>query len=605
MTTQSPPRTDPDRDSRPAPPATRPFTMANSRRRVQLMVLAFAMVASLFAARLVELQALRAPELAAAALKQRIVTQDIPATRGAITDINGTPLGMSVEVRDITADQTLVVDPAQTAAILAPMLDMEVAELQPLLTGERRFIYLKKATDPQVWRDIQEWKASEANDAVVLQGVFSERRTVRDYPNGQLAATVVGFTNSEGNGAVGLEAGLNDILSGTPGRVTYEQSAGGTEIPTSDVQQVDPVSGTDVALTIDADLQWAAQKAVADRVKSSGSDFGTAIVLEVGTGRVLAMASAPGFDPQRPDKAEPEDWTNRPVTWAMEPGSTAKLMTIAGVLEEGAMKPRSQVVVPGSLARGGKVFKDSHEHGTLNLTLAGVLAESSNIGTILAADEIGGRKLYKYLKDFGVGEPTGLEYPGAQTGYVPRVKDWSDTSFPTLAFGQGMSMTALQIANVFATIGNGGVPVEPRLVHSYTSPDGVSQHTEAVEGERVLSEETAVTLQRMMQMVVGEGGTAANAEVPGYIVGGKTGTAQRFDEECGCYSGYTASFVGMAPADQPRLVVGAWFDHPRGGYYGSEIAAPVVQRLLTQALASQNVPPTGGKRAKFPLNYGG
>lgn len=605
MTTRTEDRAAEAAAKRPAPPASKPFRMANSRRRVQMMVLGFAIVASIFAVRLVELQALRGPELASAALDQRIVTQDIPATRGGITDIKGTPLAVSVEVRDITADQTLVEDPAQTAAVLGPMLQMDPADLQPLLTGDSRFIFLKKGTEPQVWRDIQAWKADENNDTVVLQGIFSERRTIRDYPNGELASSIVGFTNAEGHGAVGLEAGLDDLLAGSPGRVTYEEAAGGTEIPTSDVQQEDPVPGTDVRLTIDADLQWAAQQAVAERVKSSASDFGMAVVLEVGTGRILAMASAPSFDPHNPDKAEPEDWTNRPVTWAMEPGSTAKLMSIAGVLEEGLMKPRSQVVVPGSLVRGGKVFKDAHEHGTLQLTLAGVFAESSNIGTILAAEKMGGRKLYQYLKAFGAGEPTGLDYPGTQIGYVPRPKEWSDTSFPTLAFGQGLSMTALQVANVYATIGNSGIPVQPRLIDSYVSPDGVSQPTEAVEGQRVLSDKTAHTLQQMMQMVVGEGGTGANAAVPGYLVGGKTGTAQRFDEECGCYSGYTASFVGVAPADKPRLVVGAWFDHPRAGYYGSDIAAPVVQKIMTQALASQNVPPTGGKRAEFPLTFGG
>jgi cell division protein FtsI (penicillin-binding protein 3) len=512
---------------------------------------------------------------------------------------------VSVEVRDITADQTLVEDPAQTAAVLAPMLQMGTSELLPLLTGERRFIYLKKATDPQVWRDIQAWRAQEGNDATVLQGIFSERRTVRDYPNGELASSILGFANAEGHGAVGLEAGLDGLLSGVPGKVTYEQSAGGTEIPTSDVQRQDPISGTDVQLTIDADLQWAAQQAVADRVKSSASDFGMAVVLEVGTGRILAMATAPTFDPHSPDKVDPVDWTNRPVTWAIEPGSTAKLMTIAGVLEEGTLKPRSQVVVPGSLFRGGQSFQDSHEHGTLNLTLAGVLAESSNIGTILAAETIGGKKLYRYLKAFGVAEPTGLDFPGTQIGYVPAPKDWSDTTFPTLAFGQGLSMNALQIANVFATIGNGGVPVQPRLIDKYTSPDGMVEQTQAVRGRRVLSAHTARTLQRMMELVVGEGGTAQNAEVPGYIVGGKTGTAQRFDEDCHCYSGYTASFVGVAPADKPRLIVGAWFDNPKAGYYGSEIAAPVVQKLMTQALASQNVPPGNGKRADYPLTFGG
>lgn len=605
MSAPAPERPGTRRVAGPPPPTNKPFRLASPRRRMRVLIIAFAFILSLFAARLVELQALRGPDLAAAALNQRIMTQDIPATRGQITDIKGRPLATSIEVRDITADQTLVEDPAATAAVLGPIIGMDPVELQPLLTGDRRFIYLKKATDPQVWRSIQAWRDDPANDPVVLQAIFSERRTVRDYPNGELAANVVGFTNSEGHGAVGLESGLDSLLSGTPGRVTFEQAAGGTEIPTSDVQQIDPVAGSDVTLTLDSDLQWAAQEALAKQVKASGSDFGTAVVLEVGTGRILAMATAPAFDPLNPDGVRPEDWSNKPATWAMEPGSTAKLLSLAAVLNEGKMKPRSHVSVPPSLYRGGQTFHDSHAHGGLQLTLAGVLAESSNIGTVLAADKIGGKKLYEYLKRFGVGEPTGLDFPGEQTGYVPAPEDWSDTTFPTLAFGQGMSLTALQLANATATIGNDGIPVQPRIIDSYRAPDGTVEKTAPVVGEPVIRPETAQTMQRMMQMVVGEGGTAKVAEVPGYLMGGKTGTAQRYDEECGCYSGYTASFIGMAPADDPKLVVGAWFDNPRNGYFGGEVAAPVVQKLMTTALASQNVPPTGGKRANFPLTWGG
>ncbi len=598
----------PERTRRPAgspPPPHKPFALSDSRGRLRALIIAFAFILTLFGARLVELQALRGPELAEAALNQRILTQDIPATRGEISDIAGRPLATSIEVRDITADQTLVVDPAQTAAVLGPILGMDPAELQPLLTGESRFTYLKKATDPQVWRTIQTWRSDPANDPEVLQAIFSERRTIRDYPNGQLASTVIGFTNSEGHGAVGLEAALDDRLAGTPGSVTFEQAAGGTEIPTSDVDQVDPVAGSDVRLTLDSDLQWMAQEALAKQVKASGSDFGTAVILEVGTGRILAMATAPAFDPLNPDTVKPEDWANKPATWAMEPGSTAKLLTLSAVLNEGKAKPRSHFSVPGALYRGGQWFKDSHEHGGLQLTLAGILAESSNIGTVLASEKIGGKKLYEYLKKFGVGEPSGLDFPGEQTGYVPEPADWSDTTFPTLAFGQGMSLTALQIANAAATIGNDGVPVTPRLIDSYTAPDGTVEQTAPVEGEPVLTPDTAQTMQSMMQMVVGEGGTAKVAEVPGYLMGGKTGTAQRYDEKCGCYSGYTGSFVGMAPADDPQLVVGAWFDNPQGSYYGGEVAAPVVQKLMTAALANHNVPPTGGKRANFPLDWGG
>ena len=587
------------------PPTSKPFRLASSRRRVHVIVLVFAFVLTLFAARLVELQALRGPDLAEAALNQRIMTQAIPATRGEITDVNGRPLATTIEVRDITTDQTLVTDPAATAQVLGPIIGMPAAQLQPLLTGDRRFVYLKKATDPRVWRAVQAWREDPANDPTVLQAIFSERRTIRDYPNGPLASNIIGFTNAEGHGAVGLESGMDTLLAGKPGSVTFEQAAGGTEIPTSDVQQVDPVAGSSVKLTIDSDLQWAAQQAVANEVRASHSDFGTAVVLEVGTGRILAMATAPAFDPKNPDTVKPDQWANKPVTWAMEPGSTAKLMSLAAVLDQGKMKPKSQLSVPGALYRGGQWFKDSHEHGGLQLTLAGVLAESSNIGTVLASEKIGGKKLYEYLKKFGVGEPTGLDLPGEQTGYIPPPEEWSDTTFPTLAFGQGMSLTAIQIANAAATIGNDGVPVQPRIVDSVTAPDGTPETTSPVEGEPVIKPETAQTMQRMMQMVVGEGGTAKVAEVPGYLVGGKTGTAQRYDESCGCYSGYTASFMAMAPADDPQLVVGAWFDNPQGSYYGGDVAAPIVQKLMTTALAAHNVPPTGGKRANFPLTWGG
>ena len=587
------------------PPARKPFRMASSRRRITWMFVVFAIVVSLFAARLVELQLLKGGELAGETLGKRLVTQDIPAVRGEITDINGVPLATSIEVRHITADQTLVEDPQETAAVLGPIIGMDPAVLVPELTGERRFIYLKKNTPPQIWRDIQAWRAAEDNDGKVLQGIFSERLTIRDYPNKELGANLTGFTNAEGDGACCLESALNDVLNGEPGSVSYEEAPGGNEIPASDVQKVAPRPGTDVRLTIDADLQAIAQRAITKQAKASNSDFGMVVALHVPTGRILAMATGPSFDPENPDKVEPGDWNNKPVTWAMEPGSTAKLMTIAAVLDQGALKPKSSVVVPGTLLRGGKAFEDSHAHGTLQLTLAGVLAQSSNIGTILAAEEIGGDRLYEYLRNFGVGSPTGLSFPGEQSGYLLDPADWSETTFPTLAFGQGMSMTAIQIASMVASIGNDGVYTSPKLIDSYVGADGTVQQTAPGEQHRVLKESTAKKMQKLMQLVLQEGGTAKNAAVPGYLVGGKTGTAQRYDEECGCYSGYTASFVGMAPANDPEIVVGAWLDNPRGSYYGGAVAGPVVQQVLTAALASQGVPPTGDKPFKFPLTTDG
>ena len=585
------------------PPPRKAFKLASSPRRVGVLIIAFAFIVSLFAARLVELQVVRGDELAQSALNQRLVKEQIPATRGTISDVNGRPLAVSVEIRDITADQTLVINAAETAAVLGPMIGMPAEELEPLLSGERRFNYLKKSTKPQVWRDIQAWRADPDNDAEVLQGIFSERRTIREYPNGELAANVVGFTNAEGAGAVGLEQGLDQELAGSSGSVSYDEAANGAEIPTSDVNVVKPEPGSDVKLTIDADIQATAQRAITKKVKESGSDFGMVVALEVGTGRILAMATGPSFDPARPDKVDPDDWTNRPATWAMEPGSTAKLMTMSAVLNEKAMKPRSKIVVPVRLPRGGKSFKDSSEHGVLQLTLAGVLAKSSNMGTILAAEEIGGKKLYKYLKDFGVGEPSGLQFPGESNGYVPNRADWSQTSFPTLAFGQGMSLTALQIANTVATIGNDGVRTTPRIIDSFTNPDGTISTPGEGEERRVISPKTARTMQRMMESVMQEGGTGANVKVPGYRIGGKTGTADRYDEKRGGYSGFTASFVGMAPIENPEIVVGAWLDNPKGMHYGSVLAGPVVAEVMSTALAKKGIPPTGGKPAYYPISW--
>lgn len=604
MSTRTAPRPAQARGNPPVgPPIRKTFDLASSRRRVGVLIVAFAFILSLFGSRLVELQVVRSDELAQSALNQRLVKEQIPATRGTISDVSGRPLAVSVEIRDITADQTLVIDPAETAAVLGPILGMSSEKLEPMLSGERRFLYLKKSTKPQVWRDIQAWRAEPNNNSEVLQGIFSERRTIREYPNGTLAANVIGFTNAEGVGAVGLESSLNKELAGTSGSVSYEKAANGAEIPTSDVTLIEPEPGADVALTLDADLQGIAQRSITKQVKSSAADFGMVVAIEVGTGRILAMATGPSFDPAHPQKVEPEDWTNRPTTWAMEPGSTAKLMSIAAILNEKAMTPRSKIVVPGSINRGGKNFKDSHDHGTLHLTLAGVLAESSNIGTILAAEEIGGKKLYKYLKGFGVGEPSGLDYPGEQTGYVPAPKDWSATTFPTLAFGQGMSLTALQLANMVATIANDGVYVEPRLIDSYKNADGTVAVVTQGEERRVISSKTARTMQKMMQLVLQEGGTASNVDVSGYLVGGKTGTADRYDEKTGSYNGYTASFIGMAPADNPQIVVGAWLDNPRRSHFGGVLGGPVVEEVMTAALANQGVPPTGGKAAKYPTTW--
>jgi cell division protein FtsI (penicillin-binding protein 3) len=543
-------------------------------------------VLTIFAGRLLELQAVKGEALAAAAVDQRLRTVVIPADRGMITDANGVPLAETVEARNVTVDQTLVSDPAAEAAAIAGILGMDQAALQERLTGTRRFVYLAKGITPEQWRSIE---------ALRLPGVFSERTTQRVYPAGDVAANVIGFVNAEGTGAGGLEFGLQDQLAGQDGQVTYERAAGGKMIPTAANSRVDPVPGTTVALTIDRDIQFVAQRAIAAKVRQSMADSGTVVVMDPRTGEIVALATAPTFDPNKAGSGPARNRGNRALGEVYEPGSTSKVMTLAAVVDQGAATAATPITVPPTLRRAGKDFRDHTPHGTLHLTLAGVMAQSSNIGTILAAERIGEQTLYDYLKRFGIGEPTGIGFPGESNGYVPPPEKWSGTSFPTIAFGQGLSVNAVQAASVFATIANDGVRVEPSLVKELVRPDGTVERPEPPQTSQVVTAQTARTVRKMLEMVVSDQGTAPMAAIPGYRVGGKTGTAQYVDPDCGCYRGVVASFIGMAPADDPQLVVAVSVVNPRAGRYGGQLGGPVFKEVMTYALQAKRIPPTGSQ----------
>ena len=590
-----------ERGSRPAPPPSRPrrssfVTLADQRRRGSILLLATGIVLTVFAGRLVDLQAVRGEALASAALDQRLRTLEIPAYRGAILDDGGEPLAVTMEARNLTADQTLVTDPAAVAAQLGPLLGADPAVIAERLTGEKRFIYLAKGLTPEMWDRISELR---------LPGIFSEPTARRVYPAGDLAANVVGFVGSEGTGLGGLEYAFQEQLAGAPGEQTYERGPGGRVIPTGASSITEATQGTTIRLTIDRDIQYVAQQAIAERVAQARADSGTIVVMDPRTGQILALATAPTFDPNKAASATASNRGNRALSNVFEPGSTSKLMTIAAVVNEGKANAYSTFTVPSGLTRGGKTFHDSSPHGTLRLTLAGVMAKSSNMGTILAAERIGGRKLYKYLKKFGIGEPTGLNFPGEAAGYVPPHSDWSATSFPTIAFGQGLSLNAVQSASVFATIANDGVRVQPSLVKELVRADGTVEVPATAERTRVVSAATAKQVRVMLESVVAEGGTAPMAAIPGYRVGGKTGTAQAYNESCGCYSGVVASFIGMAPADAPALVVAVSIFNPRVGRYGGELGGPVFKRVMTYALQARQIPPTGTRVPRLALTYGG
>ncbi|AXI81213.1 penicillin-binding protein 2 [Peterkaempfera bronchialis] len=597
--------------------------------------------------RLVQLQLVDASALAADAAVNRFVDDVLPADRGAITDASGTILATTVDAYDITADptmftpeQTKVPDaPQQAAALLAPVLGVDRAKLVAALSApDRRYALLAGRRTPQTWTQVKELQAAfarqagtatcraqaakvgkpadqggrtavDAGCANVLAGVFHRETSKRVYPAGGLASNVVGFVNAEGLGAGGLEQQYQAGLAGRDGRITYAQS-GGRLVPTAGFHERAAVPGSDLRLTLDRDIQWAAQRAITDQVQAAGAEKGYVIVQDVRTGQVLAMATSPGFDANDLSKAAPSALGNPALQDAYEPGSTAKLMTMAAVLDTGTAAWDTHVTVPNTLHRADRLFHDDIDHPTWYLTLNGVLAKSSNIGTIEAAEHLGrtqqesNRVLHGYLQKFGIGVPTGLGFPGETQGILAKSADWKGSQQFTIPFGQGLSLNALQATSVYSTIANGGVRVEPTLVQGTTGPDGRFSPAPAPEQTRVVSEQTAKTLAQMLESVVSdEQGTGNAARIPGYRVAGKTGTANRVDPKTGRYSGYTASFIGFAPADKPRLTVSCTIQDPVNGHFGGQLCGPVFKQVMEFALKTLQVPPSGSAPPNLPVEW--
>jgi cell division protein FtsI (penicillin-binding protein 3) len=548
-----------------------------------------------YGVKLVQLQAYQAPKLSLQAVENRKRDVVLTAHRGEITDRNGAPLAITVEAQNLTTDQTKVINPKETAIAIAQVLNLDAAEIESALTGDKRFAYVVKAITPAQWNQIKSLK---------LAGIYAEKTTSRIYPGATVAASLIGFVGAEGHGMSGIEHALNDSLAGKSGRVIYEASAGGRQLPQGLSSQNDPVPGRGIRLTIDRDLQYIAEQSLAARVDFAQAKSGTLVAIEVKTGKILALANYPSFDANNPADSDPTTWVNRALVDSYEPGSTAKVMTMAAVVNENVAGPNTQFVIPPVLKRPSKTFKDHEPHPTLHLTLTGVLAKSSNIGTILAAEMLGQEKFYDYLKKFGVGEPTGLNFPGESKGRLPKIKDWSITSFPTFAFGQGYMVNAVQIASMYATVANDGKRIPPTLIEGYLNSDGSFEATEEPKAIEVISPNAAKIVREMMETVVSDEGTAPMASISGYRVGGKTGTAQVADPECRCYSkDVIASFIGMAPAENPEIVVAIAIHHPRNGRWGGSLAGPVFKEVAQYALQDRNIPPSEGLPPKLAVEW--
>ena len=586
-------------------PGRSPRSDGHSDRRLRAALLAILFVLSLFAGRLVQTQGFDASALAAAALKQRLSQDTLPAHRGDITDVNGQVLATAVDRVNVTVDQTIVGQytvkehgkvvasgAAAAAAALATVLGLPVADVQASITGSKRFAYVTKDVSPLTYRQVA---------ALNVPGVYPEAAPRRIYPAGAVGASIVGFISDGGKDIYGIEKAENNVLSGTPGHLVFERSQDNRQIPGGEDAATAPVPGSTVRLTIDRDIQWKAQTLLDAQVAATKAESGYVVVMNPKTGQLLALASSPTFDANHPGKANPSDTGNRALTDRFEPGSTSKVMTASAAIQEGVIKPEDHLTVDGQIHRGGATFHDSHAHGPEKLTFAGVLAKSSNIGTIMAGERVPPGTMYRYLRAFGLGQKTGVGLPESAGTLVP-AKDWSNSQRYTVLFGQGLDTTALEVASVYATIANGGVRVPPRLIDSTIDPSGTVHKVPLGNGVRVVSARTAATVSAMLENVVGEEGTGKAAEIPGYRVAGKTGTAQAANGSHG-YSGYTASFIGFAPADKPSVVVAVVIQRPQNGHFGGAVAAPVFQQVMTYALGKLAVPPTGTTAPPLALTW--
>jgi cell division protein FtsI (penicillin-binding protein 3) len=580
------------------------FSLAH--KRIRGLVLILALVMFMFGIRLVQVQALQAGDYRERAVNEMEKVKTLQAPRGDITDINGVQFARSVAATSIVVDQTQITNPAKVAAFVAPILNMKVQEVQESLTGTRKWNMVARNAKPATWLKLSaaleqynsRFKAMSPDRII---GFFPERSYVREYPSGSLIASLIGFVNHDGVGATGLESSMNSKIKGIDGKYSYANGYK-AEIPGSQSEIIPAQSGTSIRLTVDRDIQWVASKAIADVVKSSRALSGTVIVMDPKTGHILAHATAPTFDPNDTTKVSLIAMRNPSVLDVYEPGSTGKVMTVAAAMEEKKITPETVLTIPDKLKRSVKVFRDHEPHPTQRLTTAGILAVSSNTGSIKIGEMISNDKLYDYLTKFGIGTKTGSGLPGESRGILPKVADWSGTTAPTVAFGQGYSVTAMQATSVFATIANDGIRVSPTVIAGTSDSSGNYTPTETRESVRVISPGTAAQMRLMMESVVSANGTAPSAAIPGYRVAGKTGTAQRIDDTCGCYRGYTASFIGFAPADKPAYVISVTIQDPKGLHWGGYLGGPVFKKVMSFVLQSKGIAPTGTVVDPLPLN---
>ncbi|MDR1152659.1 MAG: penicillin-binding protein 2 [Bifidobacteriaceae bacterium] len=586
-----------------------PARPGSRQRAIRVTILAILVA---FGARLVYIQAVQAEALAAEGVVSRTVHYDEPARRGDILSSDGTILATDVPRYSIEANQREVekfvkkddltnveyVGAEGAARLLAPILGVDETTLRGDLTGTSRYVPLVPDASPSLWRKVSE---------LGVRGIFGVLYYERSYPAGSVAGNVIGYPYMDGDDGdhpshyTGLELTQNDLLTGKPGQRDVEVGGGGEAIPGGEFTGTPAVSGCDVVMTLDSDLQWEALNAIDQQVAEVGAESGLVVAIDIPTGEILALADSGTVNPNEARRRGLGG--SHAVQDIFEPGSTGKVVTMAMVLETGEATPTSTYSVPALATFGGQEFKDHDDHATANWTLNGILAQSSNIGTIMAAQNIPDQTRYDYLTKFGFGAATGVELPAENPGivHVPGTQWWDGRTRNTVLFGQGVAVNGLQAAGVYQIVGNGGVAMSPHLIRSWRCPDGTSGTTPVGQGTRVISEETADQLVAMLESAVDDG-TGGTAKITGYRVAGKTGTSEMIGRD-GTADYYVSSFIGVAPADNPRVAVAVIVNDAKGVSWGATVAAPVFKKVASFALQRLDVPPSTAEPTKIPTTW--
>lgn len=564
--------------------------MAISERAIQIRIRIFGVlflaVFLVIAGRAYYLHVIQAPQLQDRADQQRQRVVELAPQRGSILDRNGDPLALSLDAESLYADPVLVKEPQKVAGQLAGLLDMKKRELAELLTEKKRFVWLKRKLDPEVSKKIRKMR---------IAGLRFVPEHKRYYPQASVGAHVVGFTGLDPKGLEGVELEYDQMLQGEPGRMVSQRDARGRGMATEEQLVQGGVPGHNLQLTLDRSLQYIAEKELARVIKETRANSGTVVMMEPASGKILAMASQPDYNPNLPGKSRISSRRNRAVTDMYEPGSTFKPFLLAGVLEEKLVTLRQKIDCEnGRFVVGGKVIRDTKKHRKLNV--GEILKFSSNIGMAKLAKKMEREKFYSYLSDFGFGQLTGLDLPGESPGLLREPSRWFEIDLAAISFGQGLTVTPIQIAAAMSAIANGGLLMEPYIVEKIIDADGQTVKRQLPQVKRrVISEKTAQQVREMMVSVTEPGGTGTRAALPGYRVAGKTGTAQKVDPVTGGYSidKRVSSFIGFVPAEQPALVVSVIVDEPEGKGYGGVVAAPVFARIAEQSLNHLNILPKG------------